>query len=157
MLGLLSVKVSAISVGCTSITGVPNRQSFFGLICRHLPRGLRGLHNEILGHNGAEKSNPPLCSPLLSFSSIILRWRVECSTAGRFLLLQGELRKQSRASVMLLSLQGGEEMSCAQLKMIIWEPGKQASPLEDANTRRSPWFPPNEFGLADVPPSWTWW
>lgn len=61
-------------------------------------------------------SSPPLCSILLSFSSIILRWRVECSTAGSFLLLRGELRKQTRASVMLLFLQGGEEMSCSTAK-----------------------------------------
>lgn len=41
---------------------------------------------------------------------------MECSAAGSFLLLQRELRKQARASVMLLSLQGGEEMSCSTAK-----------------------------------------
>lgn len=41
---------------------------------------------------------------------------MECSTAGDFLLLEGELRKQARASVMLLSLQGEEEMSCSTAK-----------------------------------------
>ena len=41
---------------------------------------------------------------------------MEYSTAGSFLLLRGELRKQARASVMLVSLQGGEEMSCNTAK-----------------------------------------
>lgn len=84
------------------------------------------------------KSSPPLCSRLFSFSSIILRWRVECSTAGSFLLLQGELRKQARASVMLLSLQGGEEMSCSTAKddhLRAWEIW---FPLEATETWREP-------------------
>lgn len=118
--GLLSVRVSPLSVGCASITEVPNWQSFCGLIVSSSPMRLHRLRNEILGHNGAANtappSPPPFCSPLLSFSSIILRWRVESSAAGSFLLLRGELRKQARVSVMLVSLQGGEEMSCSTAK-----------------------------------------
>lgn len=41
---------------------------------------------------------------------------MECSTADSFLLLQGELRKQAKGFVMLLSLQGGVEMSCSTAK-----------------------------------------
>lgn len=109
-------KFSPISVGCTSITEVPDWQSFCGLIVSSSPTRLHRLHNEILGHNGAANLAPHSVPLSFPFSSIILRWRVECSTAGSFLLLQGELRKQARASVMLLSLQGGEEMSCSTAK-----------------------------------------
>lgn len=76
---------------------------------------------------------------------------MECSTAGSFLLLRGEPRKETRASVMLLFLQGEEEMSCSSAK---------DDHLRHCETR----FPPgshrdterakvliNELGLAVVP------
>lgn len=100
------------------------------------------------------KSSPPLCSPLLSFSSIILRWRVECSTAGSFLLLQGELRKQARASVMLLSLQGGEEMSCSTAKDDHLRACETRFPSGSRRDMQRAKVPTNELGLAHVPQWW---
>lgn len=100
------------------------------------------------------KSSPPLCSPLLSFSSIILRWRVECSTAGSFLLLQGELRKQERASVMLLSLQGGEEMSCSTAKDDHLKACETRFPSGSRRDMQRAKVPTNELGLAHVPQWW---
>lgn len=107
-----------------------------------------------LGHNGAAYPAPPLRSPLLSLSSIILRWRVECSTAGSFLLLRGELRKQARASVMLLSLQGGEEMSCSAAKDDHLRACETRFPSGSRRDVESAKVPANELGLADVPQWW---
>lgn len=108
------------------------------------------------------KSSPTLCSLLLSFSSVILRWRVECSTAGSFLLLLGELRKQARASVMLLSLQGGEEMSCSTAKDDHLRACETMFPSGRHRDMERAKVPTNELGLADVPQwwkseQWQWW
>lgn len=105
------------------------------------------------------KSSPPLCSLLLSFSSIILRWRVESSTVGSFLLLRGELRKQARASVMLVSLQGGEEMSCSTAKDDHLRSCGTRFPSGSHRDKERAGAQTNELGLADVPQWWKcrWW
>lgn len=100
------------------------------------------------------KSSPPLCSFLLSFSSIILRWRVEWSTAGSFLLLRGELRKETRASVMLLFLQGEEEMSCSSAKDDHLRPCETRFPSGSHRETERAKVPINELGLAVVPQWW---
>lgn len=110
------------------------------------------------------KSSPPrpppppplLCSPLLSFSSIILRWRVECSAAGSFLLLQRELSKQARASVMLLSLQGGEEMSCSTAKDDHLRACETRFPSGSRRVMQKAKVLNNESGLAGAPRWWKW-
>ena len=76
---------------------------------------------------------------------------MECSTAGIFLLLQGELRKQARASVMLLSLQGGEEMSCSTAKDDHLRACETRFPSGSHRDMERAKVPTNELGLADVP------
>lgn len=76
---------------------------------------------------------------------------MECSAAGSFLLLQGELRKQARASVMLLSLQGGEEMSCSTAKDDHLRACETRFPSGTHRDMERAKDPTNELGLADVP------
>lgn len=76
---------------------------------------------------------------------------MECSTAGSFLLLQGELRKQERASVMLLSLQGGEEMSCSTAKDDHLKACETRFPSGSRRDMQRAKVPTNELGLAHVP------
>lgn len=73
---------------------------------------------------------------------------MEYSTAGSFLLLQGELRKQARGFVMLFSLQGGEEMSCSTAKDDHLR-AKQGPPSGSHSDMQAAKVPTNELGCAD--------
>lgn len=73
---------------------------------------------------------------------------MECSTADSFLLLQGELRKQAKGFVMLLSLQGGVEMSCSTAKDDHLR-AKQGPPSGSHSDMQAAKVPTNESGCAD--------
>lgn len=138
MLGLLSVKVSPISVGCTSITEVPNWQSFCRLIVSSSPTRLHRLHNEILGHNGAANLAPH--SVPFSFPFLPSFWDEEWNAPQRVAFFSSGGNWESRQGPLwcYFPFRVGRRCLVAQLKMIIWEPVKQGSPLEATETRREP-------------------
>ncbi len=154
MPGLLSVKVSPISVGCTSITEVPNWQSFCGLIVSSSPTRLHRLHNEILGHNGAANLVPH--SAPFSFPFLPSFWDEEWNAPQRVAFFSSRGNWESRQGPLwcYFPFRVGRRCLVAQLKMIIWEPVKQGSPSGSHRDMQRAKVPTNELGLADVPQWW---
>lgn len=130
---------SPISVGCTSITDVPNRLSFCGLIVSSSPTRIHRLHNEILGHNGAANVPPPHFVP---FSSPFLPsfWDEEWNAPQRVAFFSSRGNWESRQGPLwcYFPFRVGRRCLVAQLKMIIWEPVKQGSPLEAQRYAKKP-------------------